>query len=92
MASTENFDIIAFHSRQHALRFSEILNEHCIPSQLMSTPKEISLGCGLCLRISPYKTPEAIEIYHEHSYPIIGFYNVKRVGTRSHLVRIPHDK
>ena len=56
MPLQEKFDILSFRSRQHAFHFSKILRDHGIASQIMSTPKEILLGCGAVPAIFPYMT------------------------------------
>lgn len=91
MAYQESFDIISFHSRQHAFYFKRILQEEGYPTMIMSTPKEVAIGCGLSLRFPPYMTPKVIEIYKKHRRPIIGFYHVERTGNRSTITRIPYN-
>lgn len=91
MAVVETFDIMAFRSRQHALQYSQFLKNHGFPNQLMSTPKEVMLGCGLSLRFSPYLTPGIIDLYKRYPTPIIGFYHVRREGNKSKITRIPHE-
>jgi len=90
MATVENFAIIAFRSRQHALYFNQILKREGYEVQLISTPKGISLGCGLSLRFSPHQINKIIEVYKHNTVPIIGFYLVKRTGNYSELKRV-HD-
>lgn len=89
MPYQESFDIIAFRSRQHAFRFSQILRDQGIGTQVMSTPKEVALGCGLSLRFSPYQTKKIMQIYKLYNLPIIGFFHVERTGSTSHVSRIP---
>ena len=90
MPYQESFDIIAFRSRQHALHFSQILRNEGYNNQIMSTPKEVALGCGLSIRFSPYMTPQIINIFRRYNKPIIGFYHVVRTGANSTITRIPH--
>jgi hypothetical protein len=85
----EKFDILAFRSRQHAFHFSQILRDHGIASQIMSTPKEILLGCGLSLRFSPYMRERVLRIYKQYNSPITGCYHVERVRSESKITRIP---
>jgi hypothetical protein len=91
MAYQESFVIIAFRSRQHALHFSQILKISNCPAQLISTPKEISLGCGLSLRFPANLISKVMQLYGRYSQPIIGFYHVQRTGNRSHIRRIPYS-
>lgn len=89
MAFQESFDILSFRSRQHAFHFSQILRERGISTQVMSTPKEIALGCGLSLRFSPYVTSRVLNIYRQFNSPVIGCYHIVRTGADTHVTRIP---
>ncbi|NLC45291.1 MAG: DUF3343 domain-containing protein [Clostridiales bacterium] len=89
MAFQESFDILSFRSRQHAFHFSQILRERGIPTQTMSTPKEVALGCGLSLRFSPYVTSKVLHIYRQFNSPVIGCYHVVRTGADTRVTRIP---
>lgn len=44
--------IIAFRSRAHTVRFSEILRANGIKNEIVNTPKEAGVGCGLSVKIS----------------------------------------
>ena len=90
MAYQESFDIIAFRSRQHAFHFNQILKSQGYNTQIMSTPKEVALGCGLSIRFSPYMTPHVIRLFRQYNKPIIGFYHIVRTGANSTVTRIPH--
>ena len=91
MPYQENFDIIAFRSRQHAFHFSQVLRDQGISTQVMSTPKEVALGCGLSIRFSTYMTRQIMQIYKRYNSPILGFYHVVRTGSTSQMTRIPHQ-
>lgn len=89
MPYQESFDILSFRSRQHAFHFSQILRDQGISNQVMSTPKEVALGCGLSLRFSPYMTRRILQIYRQYNSPIIGCYHVERTGSNTSTARIP---
>lgn len=89
MPYLESFDILSFRSRQHAFHFSQILRDQGISNQIMSTPKEVALGCGLSIRFSPYMTRRILQIYRQYNSPIIGCYHVERSGTNTSITRIP---
>jgi len=89
MPFQEVFDILSFRSRQHAFHFSQILHNNGIATQVMSTPKEVALGCGLSLRFSPYVTARVLQIYKQYNSPIIGCYHVVRTGSETKITRIP---
>ena len=44
--------VIAFRSREHSVKFSAILTERGIPNNLVNTPKEAGVGCGLSVKVS----------------------------------------
>lgn len=92
MSLVEEFNIIAFRARQHALHFNHILKKEGYESQMMSTPKGVAMGCGLSLRFSPHLTAPVMEIYRKSDIPIIGFYSIRRIGNCSELRRIHHDR
>jgi len=89
MPFQESFDIIAFRSRQHAFYFSQVLRDHGISSQIMSTPKEILLGCGLSVRFSPHVRSRVLRIYKQINSPITGCYHIIRTGNETRFSRIP---
>ncbi|MFU0800421.1 MAG: DUF3343 domain-containing protein [Xylanivirga thermophila] len=91
MPYNETFDIVAFRSRSHALKFCQTLNQEGCAARIISTPKEIALGCGLSVRFEPYVTPRAIEIYKRFNLPIIGFYHIERMGSITNIKRIHHE-
>jgi hypothetical protein len=43
--------IVAFRSRSHTVKFSNLLGQMGIPNQIVNTPKEAGVGCGLSLKI-----------------------------------------
>lgn len=89
MPTIEEFNFVSFNSRQHALYFSQLIKNAGFDSRLISTPKGVSLGCGLSLSFSPHITQNVLDIYRRNKVPIIGFYSIKRVGNYSQLIRIP---
>ena len=40
----------AFRSRQQVLRFEATLRQRGVPTQVVTTPRDISMGCGLSVR------------------------------------------
>lgn len=89
MSYKSGFDIVAFRSRSHALRFSQILKDSGYPNHIISTPKEVSIGCGLSVKFSPSLTPYVIRLYNIYRYPISGFYHIERLGNTNKVIRIP---
>ena len=89
MPFRESFDILSFRSRQHAFHFSNILSDLGISSQVMSTPKEVAMGCGLSLRFSPYMTGRVLNVYRQYNSPLVGCYHIERYGSNTNITRIP---
>lgn len=44
--------IVAFRSRAHTVRFSDFLRANGIANEIVNTPKEAGVGCGLSVKIS----------------------------------------
>ncbi|MBM7582257.1 hypothetical protein JOD02_001114 [Caldicoprobacter guelmensis] len=90
MSYIEEYGLIALSSRQHAIHLSDILKTAGCPVQLVSTPREISLGCGLSIKFPINLTPKIMQVYERYQYPVTGFYHIKRRGNRMQIVRIAH--
>lgn len=72
------YGIAAFRSRQHVLRTKEILNRHGIAAVVVSTPREISAGCGLSVQFD-LKDAERVKsiLNNENSRNLIGLYRLE---------------
>ena len=46
------FVVVAFRSRAHTVKFSEYLRNYGINNEIINTPKEAGVGCGLSIKIS----------------------------------------
>ena len=44
------YGIAAFRSRQQVLRFEAALRQRGVPTRVVTTPRDISMGCGLYVR------------------------------------------
>ncbi len=44
--------VVAFRSRTHTVKFSEYLRKIGLPNEIINTPKEAGVGCGLSIKIS----------------------------------------
>ncbi len=81
MTQHETFGIAAFRSRQQVMRFDAALRRAGIRSEVISTPRDVSVGCGLSVRFDLRDAQQAMDVYHM-SRPgnLIGFYRVERNG------------
>jgi hypothetical protein len=43
--------VVAFRSRAHTVKFSEYLRINGVANEIINTPKEAGVGCGLCVKI-----------------------------------------
>ena len=43
--------IVAFRSRSHTIKFASLLRERLVAMEIVNTPKEAGVGCGLSVKI-----------------------------------------
>ena len=43
--------VVAFRSREHTVRFYGLLSQNGVASEIINTPKEAGVGCGLSVKI-----------------------------------------
>lgn len=77
----ETFGIAAFRSRQQVMRFDSALRRAGISTQIISTPREVSIGCGLSVRFDVQDARAVVDVYRR-AQPgnLIGFYQVSWQG------------
>ena len=75
------YGIGAFRSRQQVMRFDSELRKAGVKTQIVSTPKDVSIGCGLSVRFDLRDSQKVAKIYQQ-SRPgnLIGFYRVEKQG------------
>ena len=79
----QTFGIAAFRSRTQVLRMEDALRRAGLPAGVVSTPKEVALGCGLSVRFDLRDTPQVMAAYRRlNPGALIGFYRVEDYGTR----------
>lgn len=79
----QSFGIAAFRSRTHVLRMEDALRRAGLPVGVVSTPREVALGCGLSVRFALNDFAHVLSIYrHMNPGALIGFYRVDDYGTR----------
>jgi hypothetical protein len=89
MSPVEVFGVIGFHSRQQAIRFDTALKKKQIKSMLMSTPREIVIGCGLSVRFELKDMDQVIYAYKTiRPASMIGIYKINRRGNQSFVDKI----
>ncbi len=69
---------VTYKSRSHTVKFSEFLRKNGIKNEIINTPKEAGVGCGLSAKISvsDYLTvKKAVRMANLPSF--VGFFLVK---------------
>jgi hypothetical protein len=77
MTQQQTFGIAAFRSRQQVMRFDAALRRAGIPCDIISTPRDVALGCGLSVRFDLQYARAAQDVYRRaRPGNLIGFYQV----------------
>ncbi|MBQ4264621.1 MAG: DUF3343 domain-containing protein [Clostridia bacterium] len=78
-----SFGIASFRSRTHVLRLEDALRRAGLAAGIISTPREVALGCGLSVRFDLNQYPQVLSVYRRLAPgALIGFYRVDHYGTR----------
>lgn len=80
----QSFGIAAFRSRTQVLRMEDALRRAGLDAGVISTPREVAMGCGLSVRFDLRDTPQVMQIYRRlNPGALVGFYRVEGYGSRS---------
>ncbi|MGN0991304.1 MAG: DUF3343 domain-containing protein [Candidatus Ventricola sp.] len=78
-----SFGIAAFRSRTQVLRLEEALRRAGLSAGVISTPREVAMGCGLSVRFELSELDQVMTVYRRvNPGALIGFYRVDHYGTR----------
>jgi hypothetical protein len=81
---TENFGIAAFRSRQQVLRLQSALRRAGLKAEVVATPKDVAIGCGLSVQFDLNQTDSVLSTYRRlGTSNLIGFYKVERVDNKT---------
>ncbi len=85
------YGIASFRSRQHVFAFESALKRAGLRAQIVSTPREVALGCGLSVRFELNELDRVLDMYRRtRPANLIGFYRVEaRPNARPSLTPIP---
>jgi len=84
MNYSESFVIASFRSRSAVQKYASALRTRGVGCRLISTPKEVAIGCGLSVRFEPSVLHTAKAEYKTGRHSgLIGFYQVSRTGSRT---------
>lgn len=68
--------IIVFRSRTQVINFKRMLEGYGVHSEIVSTPRRLSIGCGLSLKINSrdfYNAKDLIDAYKPQGF--VGIYD-----------------
>lgn len=77
------YGLAAFRSRQQVLRYEAALRRLGVPTQIVTTPRDISMGCGLSVRFPLDMMPQARRaLAIANPSNLIGLYRAEYDGRR----------
>lgn len=73
--------VIAFRSRAHTVKFSQFISSQNIANEIINTPKEAGVGCGLSVKVS-LNNFERVKrlVYAVNLNSFAGFFLVKKLA------------
>lgn len=84
----EVFGIASFRSRQQVLKFEGALRRSGVKVSVITTPRDVSVGCGLSIRFEMGDAQRVLEVYNQlHPSNLIGFYRVERAEGQRTVTR-----
>lgn len=84
------YGVAAFRSRQQVLRFEQALRREGVMVQVVSTPRDISMGCGLSVRF-PIEDLATVQrtLKMNDTGNLIGLYRAQYDGGRLQVRPLP---
>lgn len=80
---SSSFGIAAFRSRTQVLRLEDALRRAGLSAGVISTPRQVAIGCGLSVRFELSEYSQVMAVYRRLSpTALVGFYRVDGFGTR----------
>jgi hypothetical protein len=77
------YGVAAFRSRQQVLRFEAALNRQGVPAQVVTTPRDIAMGCGLSVRFPMERLQDVKRaLLTQNTSNLIGLYQAEYDGAR----------
>lgn len=82
----ESYAIAAFRSRQQVMRFEDALRREGLNAGIVTTPREVAMGCGLSVRFELRDAERVRNVYRRvNPGNLIGFYRVDYAGGRARI-------
>ena len=80
---SSSFGIAAFRSRTQVLRLEDALHRAGLSAGVISTPRQVAIGCGLSVRFELSELRQVMAVYRRlNPTALVGFYRVDDFGTR----------
>ena len=84
----EIFGIASFRSRQQVMKFEGALRRAGVRVEVITTPRDVAVGCGLSVRFAMEDAGRVMEVYSQlRPSNLIGFYRVERTGGQRTVTR-----
>ena len=84
----EVFGIASFRSRQQVLKFEGALRRSGVRVEVITTPRDVSVGCGLSIRFELSETERVMDVYNQlRPSNLIGFYRGERTNGQRTVTR-----
>ena len=84
----EVFGIASFRSRQQVLKFEGALRRAGVHTSIITTPRDVSMGCGLSIRFELEDYDRVLGVYNAlRPSNLIGFYRVERLDGQRTITR-----
>lgn len=80
--------IISFQSANFAMQTEAVLKAESISLQIMPTPREITLSCGLSIKTSVDNLSKIQELVDENKIKIKGLYKLTWEGEKKIITKI----
>lgn len=81
--------IASFRSRSQVYSFADTMKKSGLYYEIVTTPKEVSLGCGLAVKMNKNNISDARSIINNYYYEnFSGFYVVTEKGLRREVKSI----
>ena len=78
-----SFGIAAVRSRTQVLRLEDALRRAGLTAGVISTPRQVAIGCGLSVRFELSEYRQVMAVYRRlNPTALVGFYRVDDFGTR----------
>ena len=78
----EVYGVTAFRSRSQVFMFEGALRREGIPVKIVSTPRDVSMGCGLSVRFRLEDTAAVMRVLRQvNTTNLIGLYRVEYSGS-----------